>query len=192
MVIESPSGCSSGEPPRPPRGAECPRKHVSPERGRGDSAVPWLYFCFSSPERFPVNPNEFPGSLPAPETFPALPLALPRTVAPQRPSVPRSPRCPGHLWHCRHTAHTAAVPERNTPQQPPARSRLRPRVTAAPGEKGSVLPAGSENWEPSALDFPAQCHFPELTHSGTRRVPGESRGQRRRPRREGDFWARLP
>lgn len=122
-----------------------------------------------------------------------------------------APRCPGHLWHCRpvprgRTAHPAAMPDERTHRTGrlpghghglgPGRRLMAttgPRhVTAAPGKKDSVLPASSENWEPSALDSPAQCHFPELTDSRARRVPGEYRGQGGRPRREGDFWARLP
>lgn len=134
MVRESPSGCSPGEPPEPPRGAECPRKHVSPERGRGNSAVLWLYLRFSSPERFPATPKEFPGSLPAPEAFPVrfpwhcggwaangvspAPLGVPVTSAP-RSLMALPPHCP----HCRDAGE-------DRPQQPPARSRSRPQPEA--------------------------------------------------------------
>lgn len=63
-----------------------------------------LYLRVSSPEGFPASPREFPGSLPAPETFPGLPLALPwldlgapvtpGTAAPSpAATLPPLPRC---------------------------------------------------------------------------------------------------
>lgn len=157
-----------------------------------------------------LTPSQFPRGVPSNSQgisrIPALSEHVPWTPLELRwLGIARwllsAPRCPSHLWHCQpvpHTAHTAAVPHRThgSSRLPGPGHRLGPRrrlvatsgprqVTAAPGEKSSVQPVGSENWEPSALDSPAHRHFPELTHSGARRVPGESRGERGRQRRKG-------
>lgn len=113
-----------------------------------------MYLRLSSPKGFPATAKEFPGSLPAPETFPALPLAL-RWLGSERRLLSAS-RCPGHLRHsCRRAARAAAMPERTH------RSSRLPQVTAS-------TPAGG--WWPQSATARSQ-----LLPAEEQRAP---RGQR--------------